>query len=189
MRFLALTFCVSFLASLLACDSSQSSEGTAPTGIYEVHVETVGDDCDAPLSTEGSSEQPVHMSEQAISFPYPGNPPPSSGWSVTYAVRDESLPRSHEILGCPGGVNTHEVELTDETSDFLEIDLALSWTGVEGCARPGLPARDCRSERTLTYDLVEACDLPCQIVSDCGPDGCDLGDLGWHCECGGEGPI
>ena len=174
---------------LLACAPPDDPGKTAPTGFYQLAIETVSDDCAPTRSTQAASGLPVLSSPRGVVISYPGVDagPAATPWSRATVLRRAASPTVHADLDCPGATSTLAIEITDETSSSLEVDLVETWTGVATCAAAHLPARDCRSERILRFDLEEPCEAPCELVpADCD-GGCTVDDPAWRCTC--DGPL
>lgn len=173
--------------SFLACAPSDEPDEAAPSGFYELEVETVMDDCAPARSIQGGSGLPIASSTRELLVPYPAGPADSApvAWSRAAVLRRPAAPITYQDLDCPGATSTLAIEITDETATSLEVALVETWTVVAGCAAPGRPTASCRSERVLRFDLEEACEAPCALVlNDCGGAGCTTDDPAWRCVCG-----
>lgn len=165
------------LIGLAACTDAPDATGPATTGIYELEARAIADSCE-PAAALGTSTVALVRFADGLSYAYPGERVAGSASlvrEVTGAdLRDEfDLPLAGS---CARGRLHHLFAVGYEAPDRVEATLDRTWRDVVHCAGDPidatLPAAACASRRELTYQLLEPCAAPCQIVDDDGAPVC-----------------
>lgn len=169
-------FAVVFVVGLSACTEAPDSVGPATTGIYQLQVRGLVETCD-PAGELGDYTVGLFRTDTALNYAYPGTVDELGTMrrrDTGADLRDES-----DVLlsgTCAQGRRHHTFAAQLETPERVEATLAQRWDDVIHCASDPfdaeLPVAACSSQRILTYQLVEPCEAPCQIVDTTGGLAC-----------------
>ncbi|MGE0791891.1 MAG: hypothetical protein AB7S26_39825 [Sandaracinaceae bacterium] len=141
------------------------------TGIYELTVETMTDDCSPQRAAGDLGMVAVLVRDGAIDAPVP-----ETDLSLFTAPRVELTPgRSYHfetnrrLTGCDGAWVHEEWTMMDSDGTVFEVDHSQDWEGVSSCVPAegsSVPSVDCAVDRHLRYALDTACDAPCSLSID-----------------------
>jgi hypothetical protein len=172
---------------LLACGADDAT-GPATSGLYRLQLATVTDTCDIPRGT-GEIARVIVLEDEPgwrLHLPGLGSNPPVPTANLIPVARDAG-PSTWTYEPCPATKQVVQVEVLEERPDRLQIRWRDTWSGGAGCDLPFVPENDCVAEQVLTYDLVNECALPCEIVGSRCPEGGEIcapeARIDWSCIC------
>jgi hypothetical protein len=160
---------VSFaIPSLLACAAAHDPEPPIASGIYALTIHSESDAC-TPRRTAGDLGRVSVVSlEHAVSIAVPENADDLTAdvtRRVTLTAEDGfHAEQSDTMDACPAATTARTLTLTARDTDRFAIELTEQFTGLAACGpMDGMPSADCVSTRALDYELVSACEAPCEL--------------------------
>jgi hypothetical protein len=173
---------------LISCTTSpdEVNPGKLHSGIYELQISTAADTCEPPRTAGNAGHVGVFVSALGIGVLEPTGIPFGSSYQRYDLVADAGYEGSvgagiNAGLGC-GGQSTFSTvrQLISATTAGFAVTEATDWIVTVPCAGgvvSEIPAASCHDALDLNYQLVTACDPPCQLRSSA------LGLNQFTCEC------
>ncbi|HEV7556823.1 MAG TPA: hypothetical protein VGO00_15260 [Kofleriaceae bacterium] len=157
------------------CNVDADTPSDVVTGIYEITVTNQADDCTAPRFTGTGTVAVFQHGDGIDAFDYTPSSQTRYSLEAAQGYTLQIPADGQKLLACandPSSSVVFELALTAATAGHFEVDKTEMWTITAACQSvvdsSTVPVSSCHATRTLSYDLVQACDSSCLIADATG---------------------
>ena len=154
---------------LVACAATHDPEPPIVSGIYALTIHSESDRCSPQRVAGELGRVSVVRLDDALSVAVPESADDVTA-DVTRRVTlaaDQGFhaEQTDTMDACPTATTARTLTLTSRGAAGFALELTEQFTGLATCGpMAGMPTADCVSTRALDYELVTACEAPCELA-------------------------